>query len=68
MKTKIELDLKPFTAPNFVLAVNPDPVGQDFSYPLSIIDAVTLERMCDDFRNSVFEKAKKSPPPRDASR
>lgn len=65
MKATIELTLKPFTVPNYVIAEPPKAPGEqpDGSFPLSMIDAATLERMCDDFRSAVFEKAGKSPPP-----
>lgn len=70
MKAKLELELRPFTVPNFVL-VDP-PIKQEgstvdsdaTSYPLEAIDAETLDRMCDQFRDAVFKKAKKQQPAR----
>lgn len=58
MKAKIEIDLKPFTVPNFVV---PE-VGGD-GLPLSVLDSLTLDRMCREFRASVFQKAGKEMPP-----
>lgn len=69
MHTKIEIILKPFSTPNFVLSVGHerslDGQPEETSYPLSAIDAQTLERMCEDFTNDVFKKAKKQRPPQD---
>lgn len=68
MITTIELDVKLWVAPNFVLVKNPDLVAQDLSLPLSAIDAVTLERLCDQFRDEVFKKAGKPQPAQEARR
>ena len=61
MKTKIEVKLKSFSIPNFVL-IDDDhktTTGEDRTLPLSMIDSLTLEKMCEEFTNSVFRKAKK---------
>lgn len=68
LKAKIELQVRPFTVPNFVIAENPNPDAageftKEGGFPLSMIDANTLDRMCDEFRDAVFKKAGKSPPP-----
>lgn len=65
MKTKIELDVKLWTPPNFVIIKNPDKEGQDLSVPISLVDALTLERLCDEYRDEVFKKAGKSRPAQD---
>lgn len=65
MKIMIELDINPFTVPNFV-TVNTRSVVKGESYPaiaLKDIDSETLDRLCRDFRNEVFSKAGKTPPP-----
>lgn len=64
MKATIEVKLKPFTVPNFVLVEMPSAPRQEGfqegrSYTLSEIDAVTLDKMCNQFKRSVFEKAGK---------
>lgn len=64
MKTKIEVELKPFTTPNFVLVKNaPTAEERETSLPLSALDSLTLDRLCNDFRNAVFNKAGKEQPP-----
>ena len=63
MKTKIEVNLKPFIVPNFVVA-DEGKEGDDRSWPLEALDAETLDRMCNDFRDGVFKKAKKQQPAR----
>ena len=67
MKVTIEVKLKPFQVPNFVLAdEGPRPKQDGFvegkSYSLSDLDAVTLRKMCDEFTAAVFKKAGKSQP------
>jgi len=66
MKTTLELEVKLWSPPNFVNAKNPDGVGQDFSIPLTQVDANTLERLCDEYRDAIFEKAGKRRPPQQA--
>lgn len=68
MKAKIDVTLKPFTVPNFVLVEDPRPPDgtverEAGSFPLEMVDPETLDRLCDDFKTAVFAKAKKSPPP-----
>lgn len=69
MKTKIEIDLKPFKTPNFVLVnekvgERQDGVGEVRSFPLSELDSDTLEQLCEDFTNEIFKKTKKQRPER----
>lgn len=70
MKATIEIELQPFSVPNYVLTVDkPRAREQAWETPkfaLSELSPETLYRMCDDFRRTVFEKAGKSPPPREA--
>jgi hypothetical protein len=71
VKASIEVELQPFTTPNFVLTVQPPrPKQEGFvetpKLALSDLDSNTLERMCDDFRSEVFKKAGKSRPPQEA--
>ncbi len=65
MKTTVEMELKPFETPNFAIAVRHEPGDDERSFPLSMLDANTLDRMFNDFRDAVFEKARKQQPPRD---
>lgn len=65
---KIEVKLKPFSTPNFVLQkfdhgeVPSSVREQDISYPLSAVDADSLSMLCDQFRKDVFQKAQKKDP------
>lgn len=63
MKASLEVVLKPFTTPNFVL-METKVSGEPASVPLSVVDASTLDRLCDKFRDEVFRKAGKEQPPR----
>ena len=68
MKAKIEVELQPFTIPNFVLTVKEPRPKQDCiqeipKYALSELDTYTLDRLCDEFRDAVFAKAGKQQPP-----
>jgi hypothetical protein len=67
MKATIQLELKPFQVPNFVLgqvSASEEFAGMEpLSFPLTALDPEILERMCSDFKKSVFSKAKKVPPP-----
>ena len=63
----ITVKLKPFSVPNFVVGEVPYHSRQDGlqeapKYHLSELSAETLSEMCDEFRRSVFEKAKKDDP------
>ena len=70
MKVTIELQVQPFSVPNFILTepvpgARQDGFKESPSYPLSDFDAVTLQRMCDEFTAEIFRKAGKNPPPKD---
>lgn len=72
MKASIEVELQPFTTPNFVLTARPPRLKQEGlvetpKLALGDLDSHTLERMCDEFRNEVFKKAGKSRPPQEAT-
>ena len=67
MKVHIEIKLKPFTTPNYVLVdESAKPKDQGFSeskkFSLSELDAATLSSLCDEFRREVFKKAGKREP------
>ena len=67
MKAMIELELQPFTVPNFVRPVeNPDVSRDGQAIPLGALDSNTLDQMCREFRVAVFKKAEKEFPPQDA--
>ena len=62
MKANIELELIPFTVPNFVLVkTEPKPRQQVMAEPpkfaLCELDNRTLEALCEEFSKAVFEKA-----------
>ena len=68
MKATLQVELQPFQTPNFVRAVRKAGLKQDGMqelpcYPLSDIDSLTLDKLCNDFRNEVFRKAGKEQPP-----
>lgn len=64
MKTKVNLDVKLWSSPNFVIIKNPDKdAATDLSIPLALVDEYTLDKLCDEYRAEVFKKAGKSPPP-----
>jgi len=68
MRATLQVELQPFLVPNFVRAVGKVGLKQDGlqelpGYPLSDLDAETLSRLCDDFRDEVFKKAGKQQPP-----
>ena len=68
MKAKLEVELKPFQVPNFVIADRPartreEGVVFESAIPLSDISAETLEKLCDKFTDAVFAKAGKQRPP-----
>jgi len=67
MKVQLEIEIKPFTVPNFVVAVEePKPRQEGFKssegIPLSALDSKTLDKLCEDFRDAVFQKAGKEQP------
>lgn len=62
MKATLQVELKPFQTPNFVQAVmkpgkREDGMHEAPCYPLSDLDAITLDKLCSDFRDEVFRKA-----------
>lgn len=66
MKTKIEIEIIPFSVPESVtLKESPGPREDGFKpsakIKLSTLSEETLEKLCDDFREKVFKKAGKSP-------
>ena len=68
MKVTLEVDLQPFTVPNFVRAVSKPGRREDGPkelpcYPLSSLDSWTLHKLCCNFRDEVFMKAGKEQPP-----
>ncbi len=70
MKATMEVELQPFQTPDFVFAVSKPALKQQGMqelprYPLSDLDPMTLDRLCDDFRAEVFRKAGKEQPPRE---
>jgi hypothetical protein len=70
MKASIEVELQPFTVPNYVLTVQPTRLKQEGivetpKLALSDLDSMTLERLCNEFRDAVFNKAGKSRPPQE---
>jgi len=67
MKVNIEVELRGFNVPNFVIIeAKLEEKVEAQSIPLSSLEAVTLHKMCEEFRNEVFKKAGKSQPPRSA--
>jgi hypothetical protein len=68
MKATLEMELKPFGTPNFAVAERHEPGDDERSFPLSLLDPYTLERMCDEFRTAVFKKAGKQRPPQEGCR
>lgn len=65
MKATIEVTLKPFSIPNFVLLETSLSNAEDKSIPLEQLDGDTLDRLCNEFRAAVFKKAGKHEPPTD---
>ena len=68
MEVTLKVKLQPFKVPNYVLAEVPfgrreEGIQEGPKYSLEDLDAETLDRLCDEFRNAVFLKAKKSLPP-----
>lgn len=68
MKATLEVALQPFQVPNFVRPVakpgkKEDGFSETVAYPLSDLDSLTLDRLCEQFRNEVFRKAGKKQPP-----
>jgi hypothetical protein len=69
MKATLKVSLKPFQVPNFVLlelGAKPRQEGFDPNgsrVPLSDLEPEDLDRLCEEFRNTVFNKAGKKQPP-----
>ena len=68
MKATLQVELQPFQTPNFVRAVakpgkREDGIQEAPSYPLSDLDPLTLDKLCNEFRDEVFRKAGKEQPP-----
>jgi hypothetical protein len=68
MRATLQVELQPFQTPNFVRAVVKPCKGEDGiqeppCYPLSDLNAETLDYLCRDFRAEVFRKAGKEQPP-----
>jgi len=69
MIAKIEIELAPFTVPNYVLVKETSSERKELQdearkFHVSEIDADTLYRMCMDFTDEVFKKANKTQPTR----
>lgn len=63
MKVQLEFEIKPFTTPNDVRRLrNAMPTEDAEGISLSDLDAQTLDRLCDQFRDDVFRKAGKTRP------
>jgi hypothetical protein len=64
MKADIQIELEPFSTPNFVRQTNVSllPGAEPGCFPLSALSAEALDRLCDQFRAEVFEKAGKRDP------
>ncbi|HQZ81614.1 MAG TPA: hypothetical protein PLR83_00210 [Pyrinomonadaceae bacterium] len=61
---KMEVELAPFTTPNFVTVKLPPSDGssrhlEPSTYALHEISEAILERLCEEFRTNVLEKARK---------
>ena len=77
-KVTISVELNAFTVPDHVTAVppptppgRPEPRGSQrrldiVKYPLSALDATTLEALCEEFTDAVFAKAGIQRPPKPA--
>lgn len=67
MKASLEVELKPFNVPNFVIlkpevGKREDGMKEPISLPLSQLSAGTLEKMCEEFTREVFRKSGKNRP------
>ena len=60
MEVSVTIKVKPFRVPNYVLAdkKTADPAN-DTKLKLEDLDTATLNKMCDEFKREVFNKAKK---------
>ena len=71
MKTTIDIEIKPFVVPNFVVQILPvgkkdDGWKPSEGIPLSELSSETLYKLCKDFTDDVFQKAGKPQPPKAA--
>lgn len=64
MKVKIEIDLQPFSVPNFVLTVPKRGRHEDElpKYALADLDSDTLFDLCAEFVSDIYKKADKRQP------
>jgi hypothetical protein len=67
MKVTHEVEVQPFTTPNFVITVMPPGARQEGikeapKIPLADMEAATLSLLCDQFREEIFSKAGKKDP------
>lgn len=67
MKINLQFEIKPFTTPNYVRRLRNGspgtlPTEDADGIPLSELDAQTLDRLCNQFRDDVFRKAGKTRP------
>lgn len=62
MKAKVEIEVRPFTTPNFVILKADQGDATSASVALSALDESTLSSMCDQFRADVFKSAGKTDP------
>lgn len=63
----MNVKLKPFSTPNFVIGIMPPGTRENGieklpSWPLSVVSVEELDKMCNDFRAEVFKKAGKTDP------
>lgn len=63
MKITTEIELQPFTVPNYVIVKMPprpkqDGIRESPKYHISELDENTLNKLCDEFRAAVLRKAK----------
>lgn len=65
MKVKIDVTLKPFQVPNYVLTGDGG-LQESPKYALSELTPDVLEALCEEFTQAVFKKAGKQRPPRPA--
>ena len=64
MKSNIEFKLKPFSVPNYVITERDPTIDLDETpIPLQALSSEVLDRLCNDFRDAVFKKARKPQPP-----
>ena len=68
MKTNIEIELEPFSTPNYVRTKKAGHKESldDTCIHIRDLDSETLDKLCNDFRSKVFKKAGKVPPPEQA--